>query len=331
MSDLDTDLQNLGRNWRDNQRQPPRIDPSMFVESTRRTRPTLSWLVRAVAVLAVLGLGGFAIVQEHLPTRAGAESGYEAAGPSPGDDVMATGVVVVDGEGVARICDLFPVRGGNPSQEQPACSGIAVMVRGLEVRVLPGWAESGAIGFSDTVTIAGVWTGDAIEDAAVVPPPDAQPQPELPCPTPEAGWPEPPSDEFEFEAALLRLGDALAAEPARFSAYWLSSADKGSDRVAVVGVVDSLQAAQTDLESVYPYPLCVAHVDYSASDLEQAALRIGQDLGSRPMGSWRVRVSWPLNHVSVRIPIVDDAIKQLLGKYPEATVDPLVWTASGSQ
>ncbi len=329
MSDLDRELQDLGRSWRDNQRQPPRIDASMFVESTRRAPPLLSRLVRAVAVVAVLGVGILAISQDLQLTGSGAESGNEMAVPRPGDDVTATGVVV-DDNGVARICDPLPVRTIKLSEDQPAhCSGVAVVIRGLELAALPGWIERGATGSSDVVTLTGTWTGDAIDAATVMPTAiDSDPQPELPCLTPDGAWPEAPSDELEFETALSRLANYLAAEPSRFSGYWVSSGVNGRDRVAVVGVVDDPGAAQIDVETVYRYPLCVAHVEHSALDLNRAVESITQDLGSRPVGSWRARVSQRLNRVAVRIPIVDADTARLLEKYPEAAADPLVRIAS---
>jgi len=131
-------------------------------------------------------------------------------------------------------------------------------------------------------------------------------------------------DDLDFETALARLAEYLAAEPARFSGYWVAPEANGPDNVAVVGVVGDPEVAQVALAANYPYPLCVVHVENSAIDLDRAADSISEDLASRPVGSWRARVSQPTNRVAVRIPIVDPVIVRLLEKYPEAAADPLV-------
>lgn len=58
MSDLERNLQDLGRKWRDDQREPPHIEPSMFTGSAAtRSRPTVSPFIGIAAIVAVLAVG----------------------------------------------------------------------------------------------------------------------------------------------------------------------------------------------------------------------------------------------------------------------------------
>lgn len=331
MNDLDKRLSEVGERWRETQREPPLIDPAMFVDSERPRFAVLLPLTRAAAVLVVVALGVVAVDQAIAPSRTGSQARTEPTITSSGDNVLATGVVVAGRDGVVQICDPLMTRLVKLEDEQPIqCSAVAVLVHGLNLSTLPGWTERGGGGFSDPVTVRGIWTGDAIEakdaGAGSV---ESAPQPQIPCTTPNGGWPAPPSTELDLETALTRLTDELAAQPAQYSGYWVASAANGAgaDRIAVVGAVDDPDAARTVLESVYPYALCVTKVKYSSTDLERAADNIGQDLQSRPTGSWRTRVSQQLNRVIVRTYVVDRDLVQLLDTYPEATADPLVRAA----
>jgi hypothetical protein len=328
MDDLDERLTDLGRRWREAQKEPPIIDPMMFSSSPRTPILSLGQLVRAAAVIGALGVGVVAVGLAIGPWRTGSRTGTQAEIAAPGQLVSATGVVVAGSDGVARICDLLPDRlGGVDEGGRVQCSVVAAVVRGLALARLPGWAERDGIGFSDPVTVRGIWTGDSIEASST---PSVPTSPEIgrdsPCPTPDGGWPALPSDELLLETALTSLTTELAADPGRYSGYWVTSAGAGvgANRIAVVGTVDDPGAAKATLESIYPFPLCVTLVQYSAADLARAEDGIAHDLQSRPDGSWRAHVSQQLDRVSVRTAIIDDDILQVLQRHPEAVADPLV-------
>lgn len=327
MNDIDTRLHDLGKHWRDAERKPPAIDPSIFVDANLPRLPRVRLLFRASAMVVGLVLGVAAVGLWTGLWRTASEAEIGSSALNPGDEVVAVGVVVAQRDGEPQVCDVLPVRLSDSSQQAKAlCSAIAVTVQGLDLEGLPGWTERDDIGHSDLVAVRGTWTGRAIEGArAERASAGSESETLAPCETPNEGWPANPVNDLELEDALSRLGTMLSAEGGLFSGYWMAaSAEETPTRIAVVGTVGDPGPALARLESIYPYPLCVIRVTYSAIDLERADDGISQALLTRPDGSWRARISQPLNRVVVRTSIVDDDLMHLMKLYPEGLTDPLV-------
>jgi hypothetical protein len=89
--------------------------------------------------------------------------------------------------------------------------------------------------------------------------------------------------------------------------------------VEVVGVAGDPEAVRTALESVFPYALCLAQVQFSGMELE-----VVRDTLARVEPSWDVAVVPSLDRVLVRMPFVDSRADLVLTEYPSAVVVPLL-------
>lgn len=243
----------------------------------------------------------------------------------PGDEVTGTGNIVLDERGKWCLYGLVLNLGGIPRPIE-ACPPNSVLVQGVDVSGLAGWTAVGDSGYTGQITVRGTWTGEAVRvESVVVAAPRPRTARDVPCPAPAGGWPVPDPPPIELEEGLRRLGALLEREPARYSGYWMAaaSASEGLPAVAVVGTVEDPGEAQEDLESVYPFALCVVRVEYSMADLEQASSQL-----LRPDGSWANTISSELDRVIVRLPLVDQTADAVLSAHPEATADPIIWPSA---
>lgn len=238
----------------------------------------------------------------------------------PGDHATASGVVIGSDTDGFRICG--PEQSFRAEDSQANCGPLSVPVEGVTEATLPGWSEEG---HSSYVQITGRWSGTVLvaEGVASIPEPRRAPL-TIPCDPPAgAGWSRPTPDGLDGENALRALAEAIEAQPNLFTEYWRAdedpSATAGSSAI-VVGTTGDARSAQDELQSLFPYNLCVVHVEYSAAELADIDETIGPN-----SATWRPRIDWPADRVSIRVVLIDQAASDRVAAYGSAVAfDPLV-------
>jgi hypothetical protein len=173
------------------------------------------------------------------------------------------------------------------------------------------------------VLVTGTWRDGSIDVLAVAEAPPASnqsPPTALPCPAPQGGW---LSDDFQFgqeqerEAALARLGALVDGSPDVYSGRWTAypSGVANAPAVVVVGSVEDPAIVPPRLRESFPGNLCVYHVDYSASKLQQIAQRLTEvDPASR------VNIRPDLDMVEWELVAIDDKAAAALAADRDAVV-----------
>lgn len=247
------------------------------------------------------------------------------------DSVKARGVVRGSDADGLQICEpggqLTLGRQSPTPPGTPACpADVGVPLTGVSSATLPGWSAIGTGGETSLVEVSGTWTGNSIAVASVQTSdsvPFAQPGLPAECAAPTTGWPGDVPSTIDGESALRTLQDAVDSEPTSLIGYWAAyenPSNSDSAQVMVVGVVGDAAGTQTQLDSIYPYNLCVVPVDYSAADLAAVAN------GLEPMTmAWQPSVDETADRVVIDLPFVDDAALQRVSSVADKILfDPMV-------
>ncbi len=280
----------------------------------RLTRtPALRLVVLLSALVAVfaagVGSGVGSLGRIHTPQAVDALP----TPVTPGDRVVATGLVVANEDGTLQLCLPGPARlvdDGRP----PACSSLSTPLRGLSASMIPGWVSTDGTGYARGVTVFGIWTGDGIDAERAVGGIDpATPEP-IECPGPVSGPPAAPGDLRE-EAALAALADEVFGNREVYGGFWRSRLGH-----IVVGVAGDPADREDRVRQRYPYALCLVRVPNSLAVLDAAAT----DLGGR-VASWQWVVDPATNRVRVTVLVVDEATAALAASHEgQIAFDPLV-------
>lgn len=329
MDDLERRLRDSGVRWRLSQAPPPQIVGPFDSLSRRHMRPKSPSVIMSLAAalaLGGLGLAGIGLSQHH-PGAQPSQQELSADVIGDGDHVSATGTLVVASDQSVRVCvlDFTRARFDDP----PRCSPIAVELVGVDLARVPNLQSVAGTSFSYTVTVIGTWTGGRLVVDSISAPTPASANSVVPCPKPAGGWSFSNVSPSQVEAATARLANEIANKPSLYSGLWSvpitgSDASGGdtSPAVEVVGVAGDPDTVRPQLEGLFPYPLCVTRVPYSAQDL--AATRASLALANT---AWSVEAVVRLDRVRVRLTNVDAATASLLAKYPAAVAEPLVQKA----
>lgn len=282
-----------------------------------RQRPVLLVLGGAATVVLLLGAGSFASGPAPAPTRQG--------DAWPNDFVVHLGYRAVgQGQLVARAGEPTRLCGGN--QVVPAsmgaqyrCTADSLEVRGANVVAMAGAHRLTDALVVNNAVVRGVWDGRVLAVDSVGGPFPVPPLPPvLTCQYRVPGAvPEGP-ETLETEAVYRRLQDEVEANPGVYGGLWVG----GQDGVRiVVATTGDLVSTGRRLREVFPFPLCLASVEYPTVELERiaAALR-------KPGGLWQTDVSVERNRVLVHMPLLDAAAVEALAAFPGAEARPLlVW------
>ena len=264
-------------------------------------------------VVAVAALGVAVLVPRWLASTA---SGSDVV--RIGDRVQGVGSIVVVDQAKPRLC--IPGIGRLTPGEAPFCSSIGVDLLGLDLATLPGRRTVGATIFSPWVSVMGTWSEAGIEvngvDAATAP---GVGLPIASCPAPAGGWPAPATSRLADEEATQRLASEVSAHPETYSGYWSATAIDAAGQVLAVGTTGDVRAAEATLRNVFPYALCAVRVEFSASDLAGAAMRIAQ---AHP--DWLAEIDRSAARVRIHVGLLDDATYSAISAYREAFADPVV-------
>jgi hypothetical protein len=214
------------------------------------------------------------------------------------DTVVATGAIGVGSTGRVYLCPgELASRGG-----ALGCRGAKfVQVSGVDGQVWGG----------RSVTIRGTWTGEVVQVAEISPAEPITPTAPgpVPCDPPAGGWPgNAPSD--AVEEAGHELEDEVRRNPEAYVGLWpavVPDASRGTtdpvvitDRVVVVGTVDDVEAVRSRLSQIYPFNLCVVHVEFSAGELESVVQHL-----SAVNSSWLIEIEPRLDRVVVTVGALD--------------------------
>jgi len=319
---LDEALRDAGSHWRARR---------ATTAPAAHRRP--AWLAPLAAVVGVLTvMAGIAI---PMALRSDGH-GSKVAGPSPtpsevsqwllpadtgsGVAVRAIGTLYRAGAGPMRLCAEVAITLDLPTS-QAGCQPIAVNVSGVDASRLTHTTTSGQA-YSDQVEVRGRYhNGEVVVESVtpyVAPPAASEPEPAVPCPAPDGGWPlgdgTPSGDDG---MPLNHLIEMVRAHPERYTDIWqahpggIGSAENSYQPptiVYVVGVASDVAGARAAMTAVYRGSLCVHEVRFTQNDLQDIANQLASS-NSTPI------VAEPLiieNLVSVRVVALDPAVQAAL-------------------
>jgi hypothetical protein len=348
-SEIDRLLRDAGAAWRAGRVDEMKIGSSRFAALNRPARGRWVTIVVAVSLTVIFagvvgklwfGVGtpdtgqGAVLSPSYGPSLPGTpQPSRPLATPPPasssptggpfavvqnGDRVMAEGFVVDNADTLMRydadstvLCPELLDAGVAGVTGPPICKTYtAVRVRGVDLNSLGGEQQDPFV-ISDYARVVGTWSDDSITvvDAEEVKRPATSLNRSVPCSTPEGGWPgsdaSTPSND-----SLSRLGDFVNAHPDTYSGAWTGDII-GDGTAVVVGTIGSVASEAERLAKIYPYNLCVIHVNYSATDLEHLA----QTLAGQ--GFWQTYVDATVDRVIITTPVLDALTAQLLIPYSE--------------
>jgi hypothetical protein len=261
----------------------------------------LAMTKRAAVAIAGLGAALAALVLAVVVVQWPRAPGPTSTPPpiiQPGDDAFASGTVVVDDHGQARVCRP----GGGLDDTGPMCLPVEVHLSGLTPAQTEAWTTSGNEKYTTNVTVHGTWTGASVAvrsiTAGAIPDP-ADASPDNPCPA-IPGRPQ-AQDSNDFDAALHRLNDLIEQHPADYGGMWAATASDGGP-VIVAAVVRNKPSAEIAVHTAFPYPVCVVSVQNSTSDLQSTFARL-QAID----GTGNYEIDAPKNSVRIDVPVLDGA------------------------
>jgi hypothetical protein len=216
-----------------------------------------------------------------------------------------------------------------PSGQEPpfSCSAIAITLDRFDPASASSWTERQGVGFTSTqVLVSGIWRDGFIDvlDVADAPPASTESPTALPCPAPQGGWliDEDFASPREREAALARLAALVDGSPDVYSGRWAASPNgvANAPQVHVVGTVEDPAIITPLVRETFPGNLCVYHVDYSTSRLQQIAQRL---VKGAPASQVNIRPD--LDMVEWQLVAVDDrAAAALAGDRSAVVLKPMV-------
>jgi hypothetical protein len=325
MTDIDRLLTEAGERWRAAQPAAPSWAPVPGPRGVARVR--LGSIILAAALVAVLaasfGLnaGGPRPPASHIGI-AWNRVQLVAAAVHRGDQVSATGVVIAQPGGIPQVClggasRLMP-------NEVPRCSKMAADLEGADLSTLPGRTEASGVVESGFVTVRGTWTGTAISVKSITPATfDAGvTAADVPCPEPEGGWIDPPS-QSAFRAALKPLVDEITAHPETYGRYLTEpegapSVETGPAIEFVTTKVDPA-TVHNRVESLFPFAACLFENAATTSELAATAAEL-----QRPDGSWSTWIVATIGRVAVNLAVLDDAAVAIFVAHRDAIPVPFV-------
>lgn len=215
-------------------------------------------------------------------------------------------------------------------QTPPECAFNALVpVTGVDVRELG--RELAGQWVTDYLRVEGVWTDGAIAANSVssLELPRATEilsplgSPGVPCEPPSGGWSRYP-DGPDGERAAAALEAEVESHPEKYSGLWTGaitdSNENPVDLVVVVGTVADVESVAADLRALYPFNLCVTHVDYSRGQLEGVIESL-----SAGFADWDVTLDPSIARIVVRLPAFDPRAAEATAPYEsEVVVLPVV-------
>jgi hypothetical protein len=253
--------------------------------------------------LFIVGLGLVGIVLLARTQWNG--SGVGTSRFPEGSMVAGTGYLIENQSGGVQLC-----LGGGRLVQAPTCSVVAITVKGVDFRAVPGAIQQGGRWYATNVTVRGKWSGGSVRVETInAGPLTSSPDPPNPCAANEGdgiGLGTPAE-----ESALAGLDEEVFGHPDRYAGLWRATSTDGLGRI-VVDVVGDLTGVQAKLGKLYPYPLCLVRAQFSESDLDIAL----QALGERT-DAWLAAVDYPRNRVTVSVGVLTEEVQSRLQPFSD--------------
>jgi hypothetical protein len=326
-ADVDRLLRDEAAAWQRRVATGMEVDTGLFVAAPARQVPRSSELgvaaAAAVAAIVAVAYGIHWLSVAKPPVGAGSAGDTATtqpvaatAAPSPpaasqwstyvvrgGDPVLATGWLIADRTGKIYLCGTDRMTLTGPTTDAlPGCIGDLLRVQGIDSK---RWGGQYA-------TVRGRWDGSVLwgdEVTATEEPAAPSWKTPVPCEPPPGGWPgDPPS-----EVAPQALEREVKGHPGSYVGVWPATSDVQGQivlRVMVVGTVEDVSTASTQLGEIYPYNLCVVSVDFSARDLQPVF-----DNLSALSYPWFVSIDPRLDRVLVSVIALTDSEAAAIARY----------------